>query len=141
MDKRFWLSGFAAFFIVFLGGWVVHGLLLTSDYSKLPQLFRTQSDVGPHFPFMVLAYLSLGFAFAWIYRQGINADRRWLSQGVRFGIAAALLSPVPMYLIYYVVQPMELSTVMKQILGDAVTLIICGIVVAFINRSARESTR
>jgi len=115
-------------------------MLLTADYAKLPQLFRPQSEAGAHFLAQELAYETWGFAFAWIYRQGITQDRPWLIQGIRFGIAAALISSVPMYLIYYVVQPMDLSTVIKQILGDAVTLVICGIAVAFINRSADEST-
>jgi len=137
MDKRFWISGFVAFLIVFTGGWLVHGMLLTADYMKTPQLFRAAAESkGPYVPFMVVAYLLMGFAFAWIYLQGIAANRPWLTQGIRFGFAAALMAQVPMYLIYYVVQPMELSTVIKQIIGDGITMIVCGIVVAFINKSA-----
>ena len=136
MDKRFWISGFVAFLIVFLGGWAVHGMLLTADYMRLPpQMFRTQPEINAHFPFMVLAYLVLGFAFTWIYRQGISANRPWLVQGIRFGIAAALLVSVPVYLIYYVVQPMEGVTVLKQIVGETLVFIICGIAVAFINKT------
>jgi hypothetical protein len=52
-----------------------------------------------------------------------------------FGLAAAFLSPVPMYLIYYVVQPMELGTTIKQIVGDGIMLIITGVVVGMINGS------
>jgi hypothetical protein len=141
MDKRFWISGIAAFLIVFTGGWLVHGMLLTADYMKTPQLFRSAVEPrGPYVPFMVAAYVLMGFAFTWIYRQGIAANRPWLVQGIRFGLAAALMGQIPLYLIYYVVQPMELSTVIKQVIGDGITMIVCGIVVAFINRSAREST-
>ena len=115
-------------------------MLLTADYMSLPkEMFRPQPDVNSHFPFMVLAYLILGFAFTWIYRQGISANRPWLIQGVRFGIAAALLVSVPMYLIYYVIQPMEGMTVFKQIAGDTTTFVICGIVVAFINKNGTNS--
>ena len=84
---------------------------------------------------MVVAFISMGFAIAWIYRQGISPNRPWLVQGLRFGIAAAFFMPVSMYLIYYVVQPMDGMTVAKQIIGDAIGLIVTGIVVAFINKS------
>jgi hypothetical protein len=135
MDKRFWISGVAAFLVLFTGSYVVHGLWLTADYMRHPQLFRPEAEAGSHFIFMVLAFISMGFAFAWIYRQGISPNRPWLLQGLRFGIAVACLTPLPMYLIYYVVQPMEGATVAKQVIGDAVSLIITGLVVAFINRS------
>jgi hypothetical protein len=133
MDKRFWISGFAAFLVLFTGSYLVHGMWLTSDYMRRPQLFRPESEAGSHFIFMVLAFLSMGFAFAWVYRQGISAGRPWLMQGLRFGLAVAFLTPLPMYLIYYVVQPMEGATTAKQIIGDSISFLVTGIVVAFIN--------
>jgi len=39
-----------------------------------------------------------------------------MGQGIRFGIAVALLTVVPTYLIYYVVQPMPRSLVTKLII-------------------------
>jgi hypothetical protein len=113
---------------------------LTSDYMRTPQIFRPEADAGAHFPFMIVAFILLGFSFAWIYRQGISAEKPWLIQGIRFGLAAALLAQVPMYLIYYVIQPMEGATVAKQIIGDTVMMIVCGIVVAFVNRSSTRVT-
>jgi hypothetical protein len=135
MDKKFWISGIVAFLVMFTGSYLVHGLWLTADYMRVPQLFRPQSEAGSHFPFMILAFISMGFAFTWVYRQGISPGRPWLTQGIRFGIAVACLTPLPMYLIYYVVQPMEGTTVVKQIIGDAISLVVCGVVVAFINKS------
>lgn len=135
MDKRFWISGVVAFLVLFTGSYLVHGVWLTADYMRHPQMFRPESEAGSHFLFMVLAFISMGFAFAWIYRQGISPDRPWLMQGLRFGIAAAFFMPVSMYLIYYVVQPMDGTTVAKQIIGDAIGLIVTGIIVAFINKS------
>jgi len=140
MEKRFWISGVAAFLVAFTGSWLVHGMWLTSDYMRTPQIFRPEADAGAHFPFMIVAFILLGFSFAWIYRQGISAEKPWLIQGIRFGLAAALLAQVPMYLIYYVIQPMEGATVAKQIIGDTVMMIVCGIVVAFVNRSSTRVT-
>jgi hypothetical protein len=141
MSPRYLISGFAAFLVVFMGGWAVHGMLLTDDYMQTPQLFRDKADTMAHFPFTILAYLVLGFAFAWIYRQGIASGSSWLMQGIRFGFAVGCLVAFPMYLIYYVVQPMALTTVIKQIVGDTVFYVVAGVVVAFINmKEARASS-
>lgn len=140
MDKRFWISAVVAFLIIFTGAWLVHGMLLHDNYLKMPQLFRTQAEANAHFPYMILAYVLLALSFTWIYRQGISVDQPWLIQGLRFGLATTLLGPAPMYLIYYVVQPMDGLTVAKQIVGDGIVLIITGIVVAFINKRDAKIT-
>lgn len=51
--------------------------------------------------------------------------------GVRFGIAVALLAVVPIYIIYYVVQPLPSALVVKQIVFDTILVIILGLIVAF----------
>jgi hypothetical protein len=43
---------------------------------------------------------------------------------------------IPIYLIYYAVQPMPGAVVAKQIVFDVVAVLIMGIVVAWINRPA-----
>ncbi len=132
MDKKFWIAGFAAFLVSFFYGFLAHGILLHADYAQIPNLMRTDADAMNYFPYMLLSHLIKGFAFAWIYRQGISAGVPWLTQGVRFGIAVALLLAVPLYLVYYAVQPMPGTLVVKQIILDSIGTVIMGIVVAFI---------
>jgi hypothetical protein len=43
--------------------------------------------------------LDLSGAFVWICARGVEA-KPWLAQGVRFGVAVALLTIVPTYMIY-----------------------------------------
>ena len=83
---------------------------------------------------MLLAHVLLSGAFAWIYTRGVEA-KPWLAQGVRFGVAVAVLTVVPTYLIYYVVQPMPGMLAVKQIVFSAVLLVVLGIVAAFVNRA------
>jgi hypothetical protein len=136
MNTKFLIAGISAF-IVFLGGsFIVHGILLHEDYAQLPNLFRTEADARVHFPFMLLSHLLRGFACAWIYRQGITPGIHWLAQGIRFGIAVALLFTVPIYLIYYSVQPMPGILVAKQIVLEYVVTILMGVVVAFVSKPA-----
>ena len=134
MDKKFWITGIACTFVAFAAGFVVHGLILDGDYKALPNLFRSETDAQGYFPFMIIAHILIGFAFAWIYRQGIATGQPWLIQGVRFGIAVACLTTIPMFLIYYAIQPMPGSLVGKQIAFDSIATIINGVVAAFINK-------
>jgi hypothetical protein len=116
-----------------LGSFVVHGHLLHDDYMQLSSLFRPEADAQHYFPWMILAHVILSGAFVWIYAQGVQ-DKPWLPQGVRFGIAVALLTIVPTYMIYYVVQPMPGMVVVKQMIFDGILLVILGIVVAALYR-------
>ena len=132
MNVKFVMAGVAAFLVSLILGFVAHGMLLHGDYAQLPNLMRTEADAQGHLPFMLVSHLIKGFAFAWIYSKGISADAPWLSQGLKFGVATALLVTVPLYLIYYTVEPMPGMLVVKQIISDSIAMIIMGIVVALI---------
>ena len=140
MDKRFLVAGLVASVLFFALGFLVHGLILTGDYMNHKHLFRTEDDAMANMPLMTLAHVIMGFAFAWIYSKGINESDSWMSQGIRFGIAAFLLVTVPWYLIYYSIQPWAFSTTAKQIALDGLSLIIVAIVTAYIYRSREAST-
>jgi hypothetical protein len=133
MNKKFLIAWVVIFVVWMLGSFVVHGLLLHDDYMQLTSLFRPEADTQQYFPWMILAHVILSGAFVWIYAQGIQ-DKPWLAQGVRFGIAVALLTIVPTYMIYYVVQPMPGMVVVKQMIFDGILLVILGIVVAALYR-------
>lgn len=134
MDKKFWITGIVCTIVAFAAGFIVHGLILGDDYKALPNLFRSETDAQGYFPFMIVAHVMIGFAFAWIYRQGIASGQPWLMQGIRFGIAVACLTTIPMFLIYYAIQPMPGTLVGKQIAFDSLATILNGIVAGFINK-------
>lgn len=138
MDRKFWIAGVAAFVISFAAGFIFHGLILRNDYALVPNLMRTETDAMGYLPFMLLSHLIKGFAFAWVYRQGLS-DGPWLTQGVRYGIAMALLITIPLYLVYYAVQPMPGMLVVKQIIFDSIGTLSMGIVVAFIYKQSGAS--
>jgi drug/metabolite transporter (DMT)-like permease len=115
-----------------VGGMVVHGMLLGADYTALAgKLFRTPEDSQQYFPLMILAHVILSAAFVWIYARGHEPARPWLGQGLRFGIAVALLTVVPTYIIYFCVQPTPANLVVKQIVFDGAWMILLGILVAW----------
>jgi hypothetical protein len=131
MSKKFIIAWIAIFIAWMAGSFVVHGVLLHDDYMKLANLFRPEADAQKLFPLMILAHVILAGAFVWIYSRGVEA-KPWLPQGLRFGVAVALLTIVPFYMIYYVVQPMPAMVVVKQIVFDGILTLILGMIAAFI---------
>jgi hypothetical protein len=107
---------------------------------QLTNLFRTEGEQQKYFPLMIRAHVILSGAFVWIYARGAEA-KPWLAQGVRFGVAVALLTTVPTYVIYFVVQPMPGEVVIKQIVYDGVLMVILGIIVAWLYRDAATPLR
>ena len=137
MNKKFLIAWAVLFVAWLIGSFVVHGLLLHSDYMQLTTLFRAEGDQQKYFPLMLLAHVILSGAFVWIYARGVEA-KPWLAQGVRFGVAVALLTIVPSYMIYFVVQPMPGEVVIKQILFDGVLMVILGTIVAWLYRDTAK---
>ena len=65
--------------------------------------------------------------------------KAWLGQGLRYGLAVALLTVVPTYVIYFAVQPMPGALVAKQIVFDGLALLVLGAVVASFYRDRQPA--
>ena len=136
MNRRFFIAWAVLFVAWFAGSFVVHGTLIGADYKALQgTLFRTEADSMQYFPVMILAHVIMAGAFVWIYAKGVES-REWVSQGLRYGVAIALLTVVPTYLIYFVVQPTPQAMVIKQIVFDGILMLVLGAIVAFLYRNA-----
>lgn len=135
MNRRFFIAWVVIFIAWMAGSFAVHGAALHADYEKLKTLFRPEAEAQRYFPLMILAHVILSGAFVWIYSRGVEA-KPWLGQGLRFGVAVAALAVIPMYLIYYVVQPMPGALVAKQIVYDTILMLILGAIAAFMYRTA-----
>jgi len=134
MNKKFFIACVVIFAVWMAGDFVVHGVLLHADYAKVPHLFRPETEAQRYFPLMIVAHIIMAAAFTWIYTRGVEA-KPWVGQGLRFGAAIALLTIVPWYTIYYVVQPMPGVHVVKQIVFSGILVLVLGTVVAFVYRN------
>lgn len=133
MNKRYFLASLAIFVVSMMGGFLIHGGILHDDYKASPNLFRSDEESQNNFHLMILAHVFFSGALVWIYARGVEA-KPWLPQGLRFGLAVMLLTIVPTYMIYYVVQPMPGLVAIKQIILDGILTMILGVVVAFLYR-------
>ncbi len=130
MNRKFFVAWVLMFFFWMAGSFVVHGLLLGTDYAQLPTLFRSEADSQQYLPYMLLAHVIMAGAFVWIYKRGAE-EKPWLPQGLRFGVAVALMTVVPTYMIYFAVQPMPGALVVRQIIFDGLLIVVLGVAVAF----------
>lgn len=135
MTKNFLISWGVVFVVWMVGSFVVHGVLLNELYATLPNLYRSETDTQALSYLVLIAHLIMAGSFVWIYQRGAE-DKPWIAQGLRFGLAVALLAAVPTYIMYYVVQPMPLNLAVQQAIGDGLLLLILGMVAAFLHRRA-----
>ena len=139
MGGRFWISVVVMFVVSFALGFVVHGVLLHSDYAALPNLLRPEAEAQHYFRWMFLANALIGLGMTWVYRKGREAGKPFLGQGLRFGLALAVLITIPTYLIYYAVEPWPGAVVVKQIVYDGIGMLLMGVVVAAINQDPKPA--
>ncbi len=134
MTKRIFVCGLLMSLASLVLAFVVHGLLLGSDYAALTgTLMRSPADQQRFFPLMLVSHLLVGMTMTWLYAQGFNAARPSLGQGIRFGIAVALLAAVPLYLVYFAVQPTPAALTAQQILFDGLRFVLLGGLVAYLH--------
>ena len=131
MNKKFLVSWLVVFILYMAGGMLIHGLILGDDYMATG-LMRPEAESSKLMHLMILAHVLMAGAFTWIYARGVE-NKPWLGQGLRFGLAMAVFF-VPIYIIYYVVQPTPGELAAKQIVFDTILTLILGAVVAFMYR-------
>ena len=139
MNGRFWISVVVLFVLSMMSGFLIHGMLLHGDYQKLPNLMRTEEEQQQYFIWMMLGHALMAIGLTWIYRMGRDADKPFLGQGLRFGVAIAILMTIPIYLIYYAVQPWPGAVVVKQIVYDVIHMLILGVAAAAINQGPKRT--
>jgi uncharacterized membrane protein len=131
MNKKFLVAWLVLFVLYMAGGIVIHGILLNADYAATG-LMRPEAEAQKMMHLMALAHLMMAGAFVWIYVRGVE-NRPWLGQGLRYGLAVAVLF-MPIYIIYYVVQPTPGILAVKQIVLDTIMTLVLGAAVAFLYR-------
>lgn len=132
INKRFWICGIVMAIAAQLLAFVIHAWLLAPDYRALAALYRPEDEAASYMGWMLLAHACIGFALTWLYAQVYSQGRPAIGQGLRFGFALALFSIIPGYLVYYAVQPLPATLVVKQILLGTAGMLLLGALVAWL---------
>ncbi len=134
MNKKSIVSVVAIFILSMLLGFVIHAAWLHPDYQALPNLFRADADAQNYFVFMLIAHVFMAIGYTFLYRRFRTAGGSLVQQGLSFGFLLVLAFTIPMYLIYYAVQPTPLDLVIKQIVGDTLGNLVIGVALAYLNK-------
>ena len=97
MNAKFLIAWVVILVLSMVAGIVVHGMLLQPDYMAT-NLMRPEAEQQQYMVWMIVAHVIMAGAFVWIYSRGKEA-RPWRGQGLRFGLAVALLAVGPLYMI------------------------------------------
>ncbi len=134
MNKKFLISWVAVFVVWMVGGMLVHGIWLGETYEAMTNMMRPMDEQEGLMHFMLIAHALMAAAFVWIYQRG-QEDKPWMAQGLRFGVAIALLAPIPTFMIYYTVQQTPGMLAVQQSIGDSIVVVVVGLLVAFLNKT------
>lgn len=132
--KKYLVSVIVVFVVCIALSYLIHELLLAGDYARQPALWRTQTEIWKRIPFAYFAQLIFALAFCFIYTKGLEAQKHWLGQGLRYGLLVGSLMFVPAALVLYVVEPLELGLALKWVIFGYGQMLVLGAVVAALYR-------
>ena len=127
--------------VMFVATWMTdflfHGVLLSADYGASKELWRSESEMQGHMPWLLLGQLMASVSMTIIYARGF-AHRRCLREACLFGLLMGLFGQafVP---IFYAVQPLPAMMCVKWIVFGAIQGVILGLVLYAVCRPNAEA--
>jgi hypothetical protein len=133
--KRLLLAIVAVFIGVFATDYLIHGMWLRADYAASASLWRSEKEMGQHFPFLLGGQFlaSLMFVLIWAH-----ANIKTLPRACAFGLCMGLAKESTT-LVLYAVQPFPAELAVKWFIAGAVQATLMGIV-AFLAYGSNHRT-
>jgi hypothetical protein len=132
--KRLVLACLAVFVLVFAYDFVLHEIILKTDYVTTGYLWRPVDEMQKYFPSLLFGQVLLSVAFCTIYAFLVG-NRGCLRCGVIYGLLVGLLLCGPNF-IMFAVQPMPLLLIIKWTIGRLIQTLLAGLVLGLIYRFA-----
>jgi hypothetical protein len=120
-----------AFVVVFATDFVIHSIWLMPDYNATKSLWRPESEMTSHFPFMLAAQLLFAAMLCLIWALGFAG--RSLGTAIVFGLFMGLFQQV-WPIATYVVMPLPGTIAVKWIISGVLQVILVTIVAALVYR-------
>src|SRR5256885_13591226 len=124
--KRGSLALICAFVLVFLFGFVWHGVLMKGMYNETASLWRTEGDFQDHFWILILGHAVIAFAFTGLYvsKIGLNSAATGLGYGIVLGILYWGVE-----LIRFAVEPLTTKILWMWLAGDLISFALMGAII------------
>ena len=127
--KKLVLAIVAAYIVLMLTNYLVHGVWLMSDYAAIPASHRSPEGIMHRFWAMAVGQFFFAAFFTYIYTRGAE-KKPWIVQGIRYGILIAFLTVIPTALTEYVVYIVPYQLAIKWIVAGGMQIVILGLIVA-----------
>ena len=135
--RRFVTASVAAFVVIAVVNFVMHGILLSGVYQRAASAFRPEADVQRIFWLMYVGYVVFVFPFTFIYTKGYERDRGGVGQGLRFGLYVGVMIGGLESLVWYVVLPVPGALAAYWFIAYVVMAVAAGATVGAIYRPDR----
>jgi hypothetical protein len=127
--KKLVLAIVAAYIVLMLTNYLVHGVWLMSDYAAIPASHRSPEGIMHRFWAMAVGQFFFAAFFTYIYTRGAE-KKPWIVQGIRYGILIAFLTVIPTALTEYVVYIVPYQLAIKWMVAGGMQIVILGLIVA-----------
>lgn len=124
--------------ILFVAGFLVHGVWLGDTYRQMRDAgfsFRAEEAMRNKLWIIFVSDFLYSILFTLVYAKGME-EKRWVGQGIRYGILATLFTVVPSALNDYVVYKLPHRMVIDWIVAGLITLILMSLAVVAILKRA-----
>jgi hypothetical protein len=135
--KRFMIAFIAAFIFIVFWGWFFNGVLLKDASAEVQSLFRPREEIMSLFYWIIIGQAGLALAFVMIYASGFATGG--IAAGVRVGIMLEILA-IGARCAIYATQPFPAKLLVLITIGGFIEMIVTGVIVGAIYKSAAERT-
>lgn len=119
------LTGIAvAFIVIFIFGWILHGILLADHYAALPELFRPQEEMNGYFIWLFGGQLVV--AIGLVLLLNLHGAELNTALGAKFGFCMGLLSAGSQAISYASIQNISLELLGWWMIGSFVQMTLLG---------------
>lgn len=126
--KKVLMGGVAAFVVIVITDFLIHGVIMASAYEATKDLWR--SDMMDLMWVSYVLALIYGFCLAWIFSKGY--EKKGLMEGVRFGLAVGIMMGAGMGYGTYMMFNIPYSMAIQWFFYCAIQFVLVGVTFSFV---------
>ncbi|MFO7769648.1 MAG: hypothetical protein R6W82_11930 [bacterium] len=127
-SKRTLIGGLVAFLVLFIGNWLLWGLVFNSTWERMSS---APMAADPDMLWLILGYAVLGWVFAYVYPLGFEG-RGAVGEGARFGIVMWAVASLGMGLMMQAFQPDSLTAFFFGQFLNLIVYLLMGVALAMV---------
>lgn len=137
--KKFMVASGVVFLIFIVLDFLIHGVILNGLYEQTASLWRPPEDIQRMSWIMWVTDAFMAVLFVWLFSKGLEADKPYPLQGVRFGFALGLLFSIPMGFGLYAILPIPFALAFGWFAGGLAEFVIAGLAAGLVCRPSQQA--